>query len=83
MDLYQRFVDTLGFAAQSSWMSITAVTFLSMFLSTYAVTTLNSALALQSRKDGREPPGVPYFIPFIGNSISFAWDPAAFVASTT
>ncbi len=70
LDSYHRLLETLSFAAQFSWMTVTALTLLSMFLSTYAATALNSAFVLQSRKDGREPPGVPYLIPFLGNSIS-------------
>ena len=69
--------------AQCDWTTIVAVVLVLIFLSTYVITTVISAFALRSKKDGRDPPVVPYFIPFLGNSLSVAWDMPGFIATIT
>ena len=73
----------LRFVPQSGWPMAIALTLLSIFTSTYVVTTVKSLFTLKSTTDGKEPPVVPYFLPYIGNTISFARDPASFVTSVT
>lgn len=83
MDLYQGLTNRLSIVAESNWVTITALILSSLFLSTYVTTTIKSMIALRSRKAEKEPPIFPYFLPLLGNSISFARDPAGFVASIT
>lgn len=83
MDLYPGLTNIFNYIAESNWVSITALTLSSLFLSTYVITTIKSTIALRSRKAEGEPHIFPYFFPFLGNSISFAWDPAGFVTSIT
>lgn len=45
------------------------------FLFTYTVTLLKSSIAIRSKRNGREPPMVPYWIPFMGNLLPFISDP--------
>jgi hypothetical protein len=53
------------------------------FLLTYTITLLKSSMGLRSKKHGREPPMVPYWIPFLGNLLPFVWDPFTYCAETT
>lgn len=53
------------------------------FLLTYTVTLLKSKVALRSSKYGREPPIVPYWIPFLGNLLPFVRDPFSYCDETT
>lgn len=57
------------------WKLLAAAAITSMLFTTYAVTSLQSVLAMNSAKQhGKRPPTVPYWIPFVGNVISFFWD---------
>ncbi|TKA77372.1 hypothetical protein B0A49_01511 [Cryomyces minteri] len=51
------------------------------FILTFSITTLISLRALRSRARVRNPPIVPYSVPFVGNLFAFAFDTAGFVAS--
>ncbi len=83
MDSSHEIASLLSFVAHSSWITVTALTLLAIFLSTYAFTAVEAAIALRSRKRGRELPVIPYYLPILGNSVSFAWNPAGFVDSIT
>ena len=83
MDPFEGLTDALRFGPKSNWTTTIALTLLLIFLSTYVSTAVSSALTVRSTKDGKEPPVVPYFLPFIGNTIAFARDPASFVAFVT
>ena len=52
-------------------------------VSTYLVTSLKSAYALRGKKSEQIPPIVPYWIPFLGNVLSFARDAPGFAAQIT
>lgn len=77
---------TLGLAERGS--SIDAASygiyiclFILPFLVTYAFTVLGNT----GYRDGtaaREPPKVPYWIPFVGNTIGFAYDTERFLFSS-
>lgn len=57
------------------WRLLAAAAVTSMIFITYVVTSLQSFLAMNSAKQhGKRPPTVPYWIPFVGNVISFFWD---------
>jgi ABC-type anion transport system duplicated permease subunit len=53
------------------------------FLLTYTITFLKSSMGLRSKKNGREPPMAPYWIPFLGNLLPFLRDPFTYCAETT
>lgn len=54
---------------------LAAAAITSMLFITYVVTSLQSVLAMNSAKQhGKRPPTVPYWIPFLGNVISFFWN---------
>lgn len=53
-----------------------------IFLLTYTITLLKSSAALRSSKFGREPPMVPYWIPFLGNLLPFIRDPFSYCEET-
>lgn len=53
------------------------------FVLTYMITFIKSSIRLRSKKYGREPPMAPYWIPFLGNLLSFAWDPFTYCVETT
>lgn len=57
------------------WKLLAAAAITSMLFITYVVTSLQSVLAMNSAKqDGKRPPTVPYWIPFLGNVIFFFWN---------
>lgn len=53
-----------------------------IFLLTYTITLLKSRATLQSSKCGREPPMVPYWIPFLGILLPFIRDPFSYCEET-
>lgn len=46
-----------------------------VLISTYAITATQYYLASHGIKHGREPPGIPYWIPLFGNLLDFFGDP--------
>ena len=83
MDSYEGLTDALGFRPPFDWITSIAITFVSIFLSTYIVTAAKSAFSRRRTKSSKAPPVIPYFIPLIGNTISFARNPAKFVTYVT
>src|ERR1700712_2584763 len=41
------------------------------FPQTYIVTSIQSTIQIRNKTEGAEPPQAPYYIPYLGNSISF------------
>ncbi|KAF4969796.1 hypothetical protein FSARC_3021 [Fusarium sarcochroum] len=70
-----------GPAAETASFVKAVVLFVLPFLLTYAFTTFGNK-GYQDGQAVREPPKVPYWIPFVGNTISFAHDTERFLAST-
>lgn len=58
----------------------TLLLFILPFLVTYAFTTLGNK-GYGDDTTVREPPRVPYWIPFVGNTIGFAYDTERFLSS--
>ena len=68
---------------QYDWGLVIGLAIVLTFLLTYTYTHLKSSMGLKSKKDGREPPIVPYWIPFLGNLIPFIRDPFTYCADIT
>ena len=73
----------LKLASQGRWRMVLGVSVLLTFLLTYVTTLLRSSIAISRQQVRRQPPIMPYWIPFIGNLISYVWDPSGFCARTT
>lgn len=72
------------FSLSQDWSRLLAVAFLLLLpcALTYVLTSLRWFIALRSRRDGREPPTIPYMVPFLGHAISVARDIGGFVDRT-
>jgi hypothetical protein len=69
------FKDVPVHATNYDWKLMAVVTLASILLSTYLTTTIQSTMAMwSSRKQGKKPPIVPYWIPFLGSVIPYLWD---------
>lgn len=53
------------------WEFKTGALLLLTLLLTYLVTSLISSIAIRRKKNGKEPPQMPYWVPFLGNLIPF------------
>lgn len=72
----------IGFVlADWDWRLIVILAMPLSLICTYLVTSLQSAVALRIKKDGRRAPIAPYWFPVIGHLISFLWDSAALFTS--
>ena len=72
--------DSLIHPSQWDW----TTTFIALslpFVLTYVFTSLQSIIAIRSKKDGKSIPRVPYSIPFVGNAIPFLKDPESYLLS--
>ncbi|KAI0483446.1 cytochrome P450 [Xylaria cf. heliscus] len=71
--------------AEYSQSSVLFVVVLVILLPTanYAIISIRSQLRSRSRKDGRRPPDIPYWIPFFGHILSVARNQSAFLRSIT
>lgn len=67
--------------ANWDWRMMVIVAMPSSLICTYLVTSLQAAVALRSKRDGRQAPIAPYWFPVIGHLISFLWDSAALFTS--
>lgn len=56
---------------------------LGVCLINYTVLTIRSRIRAQSKKDGRHPPDLPYFVPFVGHILSVARSQSAFLQDIT
>lgn len=65
------------------WELKTGALLLLTLLLTYLVTSLISSIAIRRKKNGKETPQMPYWVPFLGNLIPFLWDPPGFCAGAT
>ena len=83
MDASQVIWRTLSALSLYDWTTIAALLLALTCFSTYAITTATSALALRSKKNGKDPPVVPYFLPLLGNSISLIRDTPGFIDALT
>ena len=73
----------LQLASHGHWGVMLGALLLLTSLLTYITTFLRSSIAIKRQKVGREPPIMPYWIPFIGNLIPYVWDPSGFCTKTT
>ena len=72
---------TVSPALLASWEVSTALAIALLFIVTYMATSLKSVIAIRGKKDGREPPIVPYWIPILGNLIPLVWNTAGFTSA--
>jgi hypothetical protein len=62
-------------ATHQDWKLMIVLAVASTLLMTYLITSVQSAIAWRSHKEhGKRPPILPYWIPFVGNLISYLWD---------
>lgn len=69
-------------ALLSKWQLSLGIALLSIAASTYLITTILFHRKCRDTQDGREPPTVPYCVPFIGNVFSFVADTRGFLSKT-
>ena len=63
------------------WRLATLVMLSLPFISTYLITLMEAEIALRSKKDARQPPTFPFWVPFLGHGVPLIWNPADLVAS--
>lgn len=57
------------------WKLMVVTVVASMLFVTYLATSLQSILAMRSFSSrGKRPPVVPYWMPYVGSTISYFWD---------
>lgn len=62
-------------ATNLDWKLVAILVVASILFSTYLATTMQSALAMRSsKKQGKRPPIVPYWVPFLGSVVPYLWD---------
>lgn len=66
-------------ALLSKWQLGLTIFLLFVAACTYTLTACLSSWARRDTKDGREPPTVPYFVPFLGGFFAFATDTKGFI----
>lgn len=69
--------------SQWAWKAEFGVGLLCVTITTFLITSLKSWIAVQSIKQERMPPVVPYWVPFLRNLVPFVWDPARFFDRVT
>lgn len=69
--------------SQGHWGMMLLASLLLAFILTYVTTFLRSSIAIRGQKVGRQPPIMPYWIPFLGNLLPYVWDPSGFCTKTT
>jgi hypothetical protein len=66
-----------------SWAMLLAPSIAFVLTSTYVITSMKSYLERRETKVGREPPGIPYWIPFVGNLFEFFKDTRGYMTKVT
>lgn len=67
----------------ANWKLILAALLALLPFFNYAVIAFRTELTLRSSKDGRIPPQLPYFIPFLGSLIEIMKDSTKFMLKIT
>ena len=62
------------------WRLIIGISLLLTFPITYLMTSLKSSIAIREKRLWREPPIMPYWIPYLGNLLPLLWDPSEFLS---
>jgi hypothetical protein len=80
MDGFKAAWENLGVGSNLAQISILAVlAFSSPFVLTYAYTSSRSKVEERHDGMGSPPPEAPYWIPFLGNALSFSSDTAGYI----
>lgn len=74
-----------GFLAlvHTNWKTWTGPLIFILLTSNYLITSWRSSQAIRSKSKKREPPIVPYWIPFVGSLVPVVKDSAGFVSQIT
>jgi hypothetical protein len=69
--------------AASPWAMLLVPSIVFVLTSTYVITSTKSYFERRETKIGREPPGIPYWIPFVGNLFDFFRDTRGYLIKVT
>jgi len=61
------------------WMQLLGLSLLLMPIANYWSIVVLNWLRINSSKDGRDPPVIPYYFPLVGSLLSIARDPFGFL----
>ena len=62
-----------------NWMSIVSILVIFLPGITYLISTLRALVSINQAGNGKKPPTIPYWIPYLGNLIPFVRDTAGFL----
>ena len=58
-------------AQKYDWTALVALAIASSLIVTYIVTSMAAILAMKSTRNGKRPPILPYWLPFLGSIVAY------------